>query len=400
MIALKETLRWFGPDDPVSPADLRQCGCAGVMTALHHIPYGEPWPREQIAARKAELEKYGLEWVVAESVPVSEAIKTRTGDFARHLENYKTTLRNLAHEGIGVTVYNFMPVLDWIRTDMAHSLDDGSECLHFDPIRFAAFEIHILGRSGAEKDYCPELLEKAEAFYRGLSESEAAAFETSIINVFPGVDLGLSINDIRALLKPYREIDREQLKEHLKLFLDDVIPVCEETGICLAIHPDDPPFALLGLPRIACNEPDLQAILQMNDSPANGICFCTGSLSPCEENDLAGMVMRMGNRINAFHLRSIQRNADGSFHESGHLNGSTDLFPVVKAALAEMHRRQTNGRPDWQIPFRPDHGRRMLDDLKKPPLKTPGYDCIGRLQGLAELRGLQAGIAGMLEDQG
>ena len=349
-------------------------------------------------ARKEALEKGGLKWVAVESVPVSEAIKTRTGEFRQHIENYKETIRNLGREEVGVVVYNFMPVLDWIRTDMAHRLEDGTECLHFDPVRFAAFEIYVLKREGAEKDYTPEQLDRAQVFFEELLPSEIATFEQLIIDVFPGVDLGFSIQDIRTLLAQYKNIDHDRLLEHLRLFLEEVVPVCEEVGVKMAVHPDDPPFPVLGLPRIVSTEKDLRCILDMHDSLANGICFCTGSLSPRADNDLPGMVERLGPRIHALHLRSTQRNDDGSFYEAGHLEGSVDLFAVVKAVLIEMKRRKDAGREDWKLPLRPDHGRRMLDDYSKPPLKTPGYDCIGRLRGLSEIRGLQLGISRMMED--
>jgi len=397
MIGMKETFRWFGPADPVSLEDIRQCGCEGVMTSLHHIPYGEMWPREEIASRKAALEKASLKWITVESVPVSEAIKTRTGKFRQHIENYKETVRNLGKENIEVVIYNFMPVLDWIRTDMAYRLADGTESLHFDPVRFAAFEIHLLKRDGAEKDYTPEQIQKAGIFFESLNPAETAAFEQSIIDVFPGVDLDFSIQDIRELLTRYEHIDHDRLLEHLRLFLEEVLPVCEEAGVKMAIHPDDPPFPVLGLPRIVSTEKDLQCILKMQDSMANGICFCTGSLSPRGDNDLPGIIKRLGSRIHALHLRSTQRNDDGSFYEAGHLEGSVDMFAVVKAILNEMKRRKDEGREDWQLPLRPDHGRRMLDDYLKPPLKTPGYDCIGRLRGLSEIRGLQLGISRMME---
>ncbi len=396
-MTLKETFRWFGPSDPVSLDFIRQCGCSGVMTSLHHIPYGELWPLEEIRHRKAQLAEHKLEWSAAESVPVSEAIKLRTGDFERHIENYKETIRNLGREGIEVAIYNFMPVLDWIRTDMAHKLEDGSECLHFDPVRFAAFEIHMLKRAGAQADYTPGQVEKASAFFHGLSAEEAEVFERSIIDVFPGVDLGLSIQDIRDMLAQYKEMDRLGLQKHLRLFLEEVIPVCEEAGVRMAIHPDDPPFAVLGLPRIVCTEEDLNTLLELVDSPANGICFCAGSLSARSDNDLPGMVRRLGGRIHTFHLRSTKRNPDGSFFEAGHLEGSVDMVAVVEAAMVEMKKRRAAGRSDFQVPFRPDHGRRMLDDLHKPPLKTPGYDCIGRLRGLSEIRGLQTALSRTME---
>jgi len=390
---MEETLRWYGPDDPVTLDDIRQCGCSGVMTSLHHIPYGETWPRDEIAKRKAELAAHGLTWSAVESVPVSEEIKTRSGDFARHLENYKETIRNLGAEGITVVIYNFMPVLDWIRTDLAYVLEDGSECLHFDPVRFAAFEIYLLKREGAEQDYTPEQLSRAKDFISSLDEDERTAFERSIVDVFPGVAFGYSLDDIRAMLASYADIGRDQLKEHLKLFLQEVVPACEQAGVRLAIHPDDPPFSVLGLPRIVCGEDDMRDIAGMVESESNGFCFCTGSYSVRAENDLPGMIQRWGHRINALHLRSTQRHADGSFYEANHLEGSVDMPAVVSAAMDEIRKRKESGREDWQIPFRPDHGHRMLDDLHKPAPPNPGYSCIGRMRGLAEIRGLQTGLA-------
>ncbi len=397
MIAMKETFRWYGPNEQVSLAEIKQCGCAGVITSLHHIPYGELWTREEIAKRKAELAEFGLEWTAAESVPVSEEIKTRTGDFVRHIENYKESIRNLGAEGIEVVIYNFMPVLDWIRTDLAYKLEDGTECLHFDPVRFAAFEIYLLKREGAEKDYRPEQLEKAKTFFESMDNTETKAFEHALIDVFPGVSFGFTIQDVRDMLGKYDDIDRAQLKEHFKLFLQEVIPVCEEASVRMAVHPDDPPYSVLGLPRIVSHEEDVKDLLAMVDSPANGLCFCTGSYSPRADNDLPGMIARYGDRINVMHLRSTQRNDDGSFYEANHLEGSVDMFAVVKATLLEMQKRKAVGRTDWQLAYRPDHGHVMLDDLAKPAPANPGYPCIGRMRGLAEIRGLQMGIACALE---
>ena len=389
---MKESMRWFGPADPVSLQDIRQCGCAGVMTSLHHIAYGELWSREEIVRRKEMLAEHGLEWLAVESVPVSEDIKTRSGDYLRHLENYQQTIRNLGAEGIDTVVYNFMPVLDWIRTDMAYRLEDGSECLHFDPVKFAMFEIHMLQRDGAEKDYTPEQCEQAAALFASMSDEERVAFERTIIDVFPGMDFNFTLQDIRDLLARYAAIGRAELTEHLRLFLETVLPVCEEAGVRLAVHPDDPPWSVLGLPRIVSTEEDLKSIVSMIDSPANGICFCAGSLSARADNDLPGMMKRLGHRMNALHLRSTQRNPDGTMQEATHLEGSVDMVALVRAVLDEMTVREAQGRPDAQLVFRPDHGLVMLDDLKKPPLKTPGYTCIGRMRGLAEIRGLQLGL--------
>ncbi|MCU0858531.1 MAG: mannonate dehydratase [Pontiellaceae bacterium] len=390
---MKSTLRWFGPSDPVSLNDIRQCGCEGVITSLHHIAYGEVWPRHEIAARKQMLAEYGLEWTAVESVPVSEEIKLRNGNYVQHIENYKETLRNLAAEGLDLVIYNFMPVLDWVRTDMAYRLPDGTESLYYDPVHFAAFEIYLLKRPGAEQNCSPEQLKKAEQFFQSLDPAGAEAFEKTIIDVFPGVSMGLTLQDIRDRLAKYDGIDHARLQNHLKCFLQEVIPVCEETGIRMAIHPDDPPFSILGLPRIVSCEADIQALLAMADSPANGVCCCAGSFSARGDNDLPGMIRRYGSRFHVFHLRSTQRNADGSFYEASHLGGSVDMYAVVKEILLEMKRRKEAGRSDWRLAFRPDHGLTMLDDLRKPPLKTPGYHCIGRLRGLSEIRGLQLGIS-------
>ena len=393
MPTMKETFRWFGPDDPVTLSDIKQCGCTGVMTALHHIAYGEPWPRVEIAKRKQALSEYGLEWSAVESVPVSEAIKTRTGNYEEHIEHYKTSIRNLGTEGIDTVIYNFMPVLDWVRTNMAFPLEDGTQSMHFDPVRFAAFELYLLKREGAQDDYTPEQIQLATQFYDSLDADELKVFEQSIIDVFPGMDFGFTLQDVRDMLALYDSIDREQLTEHLNLFLEEVLPVCHEAGVRMAIHPDDPPYSILGLPRIVSCEADIQSIMDLHNTPANGLCFCTGSYSSRADNVLPEMISRWGHRINAVHLRSTQRNPDGSFYEANHLEGSMDMYTVVKAMLTEMQERKKAGRADWQLAFRPDHGHTMLDDLKKPLTPTPGYSCIGRLRGLAEIRGLQTGIS-------
>ncbi|MBK1790788.1 mannonate dehydratase [Persicirhabdus sediminis] len=387
-----ESFRWYGPSDPVSLQDIRQCGCEGVITSLHHIAYGEAWSRDEIRKRIDELAAAGLTWSAVESVPVSEAIKTRTGDYQQHIANYQETIRNLGAEGIEVIIYNFMPVLDWVRTDMEYKLDDGSECLRFDPVKFAAFEIYLLKRQGAEADYTAEQLEKAKDFYESMSAEQVAVFERNTIDVFPGCKMGLSLDEVKAMLAKYDDIDRAQLKEHLKLFLQAVIPACEEAGVRMAIHPDDPPFSIMGLPRIICTEQDLVDLVEMVDSPANGLCFCSGSLSPIPDNDLPAIIQRLGHRINVLHLRSTQREPDGSFYEANHLEGSVDMYAVMKAALQEMKKRHVAGRADWRLAFRPDHGHTMLDDLSKPAADNPGYSCLGRMRGLAELRGLQLGI--------
>lgn len=392
-LSMKECMRWYGPDDPVPLRYIRQAGASGVYTSLHQIPYGDVWPRDQIRQRREQIEAAGLKWVTVESVPVHEEIKTRRGDFHRYIDNYRQTLRNLGAEGIDLVIYNFMPVLDWVRTDLAYRLEDGSECLYFDPIQFAAFEIYLLQRAGAENDYSQEQQAAAETFFKSLDAEGRAQFERSLIDVFPGCKMGLSIADVRALLATYDGIDRKRLQEHFRLFLEAVIPVAEESGVRMAVHPDDPPYSILGLPRIVSCEADVKDLLAMVDSPANGLCFCTGSFSPRADNDLPRMIERYGARIHCAHLRSTQRNPDGSFYEADHLGGSVDMFSVVHALTMEMQRRKTSGRNDWQLPFRPDHGHTMLDDLAKAAPANPGYTAIGRLRGLAEIRGLQLGIS-------
>lgn len=389
---LVEGFRWFGPNDPVPLSYIRQAGASTVFTSLHQIPYGELWPRELIRERKAALEAAGLRWSAVESVPVHENIKTGRGDLKQLFNNYTQTLRHLAAEGVNLVVYNFMPVLDWVRTEMRSVLPDGSECLHFDPVRFAAFEIHALGRPGAEADYTPEQLGRARMWWDGLSNAERTAFVQSIIDVFPGVKLTLALGDIRAMLARYEGLGKSDLHTNLARFLQAVVPVAEEVRVRLAIHPDDPPFSVLGLPRIVSTANDIEAIFQMANSPANGLCFCTGSLGARADNDLTAMVRQFAPRIHSAHLRSTQRLPDGSFYEADHLAGSIDMPAVVRALLDEGDRRRAAGRNDWQLPFRPDHGHTMMDDLAKPMGITPGYSCIGRMRGLAELRGLMLGL--------
>ena len=398
-LSMEESMRWYGPDDPVLIQYIRQAGATGVYTSLHQIPYGEIWPCEAIRERRKLLENAGLRWVAVESVPVHENIKTRTGDCLRHIENYRQTLINLGAEGIDLVIYNFMPVLDWVRTDLAYKLEDGSECLYFDPVQFAAFEIYLLRRKGAENDYTAPQLLAAKIFFDSLNEEKKVQFERSIIDVFPGRKMGLSIDDVRKMLSAYDYIDKAKLKEHYYLFLKEVLPVAEAAGVRMAVHPDDPPFPIMGLPRIVSCEEDVKDLLHAVDSPANGLCFCTGSFSPRADNDLPSMIRRYGSRIHCAHLRSTQRNPDGSFYEADHLGGSVDMYQVVRELLLEMQTRRVAGRKDWRLPFRPDHGHTMLDDLQKEAPDNPGYSAIGRLRGLAEIRGLQLGIARGMETE-
>ena len=387
---LEEGFRWYGPKDEVSLEFIRQAGAESVFTSLHDIPYGEVWSVEAILTHKKIVEDAGLKWSAVESVPVSEDIKTRTGDYVRHIENYKQTIRNLAECGIKIIIYNFMPVLDWIRTDLHYKLADGSTCLRFDPAQFAAFEIYLLKRQGAEKDYTPEQLQRAKDFFEALDADGVKKFERSIIDVFPGCSMDFTIEDVHNMLAKYANIDADKLREHLALFLKEVAPVAEECNAHLAIHPDDPPFDVLGLPRIASRLEDFQKIVSAYDSPANSVCFCTGSLSAGAHNNIPEMLEALKDRVFVAHLRSTQRNPDGSFFEAGHLEGSVPMCDVVKKLLQIQKQRIDNGGE--KIVIRPDHGRDMADDLSKPPTRNPGYSFIGRMKGLAELRGLETGI--------
>ena len=397
-----ESFRWYGPDDSVPLGFIRQTGAKGVFTALHGLAYGELWPLERIEERKAAVMAAGLEWTAVESVPVHEDIKTRGGDYRRYIRNYQDTLRNLGRAGIGVVVYNFMPVLDWVRTDMARVLADGSECLFFDLAQFAAFDMFFLQRKGAGEDYPAAVRAEARMFFEGMNNEERALFERDIIDVFPGTKLGLNIQDVRKMLALYEGMDRKDLKMNMRLFLEEVVPVAKEAGVRLAVHPDDPPWGIMGLPRIVSCAEDFRDILSFYDDGVNGICFCTGSLSAREDNDLPAMVEEFGSSINAVHLRSTRRKGDGSFYEANHLEGGVDMCAVVRALLLEQGRRREAGRGDWQLAFRPDHGHTIMDDLEKPRPENPGYSAIGRMRGLAEIRGIQRAfsmiLSGDMED--
>jgi mannonate dehydratase len=389
---MEEGMRWFGPQDTVTLAEIRQTGAAAIFSALHEIPYGEPWPLEAILQRKSEIEAAGLIWRVVESVPVHESIKTRTGEFERHIENYKLTLQRLGAAGIHIVVYNFMPVMDWVRTDLHYKLPDGSEALRYDPVKFAAFDLFALQRRDAAKDWTGEQQAAAREFWVTQSEAQRDAFTRQTLDLFPGVKLGLTLDDFRAMLSRYAEIDARRLRDNLRLFLEAIVPMAEQSGVRLAIHPDDPPFSVLGLPRIVSTEADLKGVLEIVDSPANGLCYCTGSLSVRADNDLAGIVNRLGSRIHAVHLRSVQREAGGAFHEASHLEGSVDMPNVVSALLNQQLGRDSKGSGGRQLTFRPDHGHMMLDDFRRLPPTCPGYPILGRMRGLGELRGLQMGL--------
>ena len=389
---LEESFRWFGPADPVPLSYIRHAGATAVFTSLHQIPYGELWPRAAIRARREELAAAGLRWTAVESVPVHEDIKTGSGDLRTLLDNYAQTLRHLAAEGVHTVIYNFMPVLDWVRTDMRHVLPDGTECLLFDPVKFCAFELHALRRPGAEADFTPDQIAAAARWWAGLDDPARDSFIKTIIDVFPGVKWGLTLDDIRARLAAYSRIGRAELTANLARFLQHVVPVAAEVGVRLAIHPDDPPFSVLGLPRIVSTADDVAALFALADHEANGLCFCSGSFGARPDNDLPALARRFAPRIHAVHLRATKRLPSGVFFEADHLDGDVDMPAVLRTLLDEQDRRQAVGRADWRLPLRPDHGHVMMQDLTHYVPLTPGYSAIGRMRGLAELRGVMHGL--------
>lgn len=377
-------MRWFGPNDPVSLWDIRQAGCTGVVTALHQVPVGEIWTVTEINRRKALIAAAGMQWSVVESLPVHEDIKRRTGDYARYIENYKVSLKNLASCGISVITYNFMPVMDWMRTDINYVMPDGSRALYYQRNAFIAFDLYLLKRPGAENDYSEQEIEAAQQCLAAMDKNQKETLFHNALLGLPGSDDRFTPEAVLAALNKYAHINAGKLREHLFAFLREVVPVAESLGMRLAIHPDDPPYPLLGLPRIVSTEADLEAILNAAPSPANGLCYCTGSLGVRADNDLPGIVRCHGEHIHFIHLRNIRRDSNGNFYEADHLDGDVDMFAVVTELTRVMQRRKVS------LPMRPDHGHQMLDDLNKQTY--PGYSAIGRLKGLAELRGLEYGI--------
>ncbi|MEM7302132.1 MAG: mannonate dehydratase [Pseudomonadota bacterium] len=401
---MKQTWRWFGPHDSIAIDEIEQAGATGVVTALHHIPNGAVWSADEIIKRKSEVatrqdgSASSLNWDVVESLPVSENIKKQDGDWCSHIAAYKESLENLASAGLHTVCYNFMPILDWTRTDLDWRLPSGATCMRFDWVDFAAFDLFLLKRPGAENDFPKDVIDEARTRHSAMTDEDRRTLMANITMGLPGANQQLSFDQFQELLKSYDHISAERLKSNLKDFLQEIVPVAERLGVRLCCHPDDPPFPLLGLPRIVSSEADYHDVISSVESPSNGIALCAGSLGVNPKNDLPGMMQRLGAKVHFIHLRNVRREEmrfPGSFHEAAHLDGDTDMAALVNAVLEEERRRRREGREDWSIPMRPDHGHVIADDFKRE--QQPGYPFIGRLRGLAELRGVVAGLGGSLQ---
>jgi len=381
---LKQSFRWYGPSDPVSLGEIKQAGATDIVTALHHIPNGEIWTEEEIQKRIDEVEAHGLIWSVVESLPITEEMKTRSGDYQTHIANYKTSLSNLGKLGIKIVTYNFMPILDWTRTDLDYELPEGYTTLRFDRNEIVLFDVFILKRKDAEKDYSPKILEKASSTFQSMNTEAIQLLVNNIIKGLPGAEEGYTVQQFRDKLKTYSGIDHAKLKENIYTFLKEIVPVAEQFDIKMAIHPDDPPFDIFGLPRIMSTKKDMDDLVKNVPSSSNGFCFCTGSFGVRPDNDLIEMAKAHSSRVYFLHFRSTQRDEEGNFFEANHLEGDANIPEVMKVFVVENQKRKES------IPYRPDHGYRMLDDLSKAA--RPGYSCLGRMKGLAELRGLEKGL--------
>ena len=388
---MRETWRWFGPDDPVTLAHARQAGARGIVTALHHLNQGGAWPAEEVERRRRDIEAAGLRWDVVESINVAEDVKTRTGAWRERIEDYKASVRAVARAGVRVICYNFMAITDWTRTELAWKLPSGGYALRFDAADFAAYDLFVLRRKGAEKDHAPEMVAAAEQRFRGMSEGEVGKLEAVLIEWLPAREVVYGRDGFRRMLEVYGEISREELRGNLIAFLREIVPVAEEEGALLCIHPDDPSFPIFGLPRVMSEAEDVRAVFRAVPEAACGLTLCTGAFGSNAKNDLVAMAKEFARKIHFVHLRNVTREPDGSFYEAEHLGGDVDMVGVVAALMDEEARRRADGREDCEMPMRPDHGHLLIDDIGKKV--NPGYSCIGRLKGLAELRGVMAAVA-------